>query len=82
VIASCENRASAARRSGDFNGEPYTTMSQQNDYPTHDDIAALAQKFWEEEGQPEGKAVEHWQRAEEQLRQSQQSDAEAQSQAA
>jgi F0F1-type ATP synthase epsilon subunit len=57
-------------------------MSQQNNYPTHDDIVALAQKFWEEEGQPEGKAEEHWQRAEEQLRQSHKSDAQAQSQGA
>jgi F0F1-type ATP synthase epsilon subunit len=57
-------------------------MAQQNDYPSQDDIAALAQKFWEEEGQPEGKAEEHWQRAEEQLRQSKHSDVQAQPQAA
>jgi F0F1-type ATP synthase epsilon subunit len=35
---------------------------------SEDQIAALARKFWEEEGQPEGKAEEHWARAEEQLR--------------
>lgn len=61
---------------------PVPPMAQKTDDPTHDDIAALAQKFWEEEGQPEGKAEEHWQRAEEQLRQSEQSDAQAQFQAA
>ena len=62
--------------------KPIPPMPEQNDYPTHDDIAALAQKFWEEEGQPEGKSEEHWQRAEAQLRQPQQSDAQAHSQAA
>ncbi len=31
-------------------------------------IAALARKFWEEEGRPEGKDQEHWLRAETQLR--------------
>ena len=35
---------------------------------SEDQIAALARKFWEEEGQPEGKAYEHWKRAEELLR--------------
>jgi hypothetical protein len=43
-------------------------MNPSNGNITQDDIAALAQKFWEEEGQPEGKAEEHWQRAEETLR--------------
>jgi hypothetical protein len=55
-------------------------MAEQTDNPTQDDIASLARKFWEDEGQPEGKAEEHWQRAEAQLRQNQQSDAQAQSQ--
>jgi hypothetical protein len=36
--------------------------------PTEEQIADLARKFWEEEGQPEGKAEEHWTRAQEQLR--------------
>ena len=36
--------------------------------PTEEQIAELARKFWEEEGQPEGKAEEHWTRAEEQIR--------------
>jgi Protein of unknown function (DUF2934) len=57
-------------------------MNVPNEYPTHDDIAALARKFWEEEGQPEGKAEEHWQRAEAELRQYQQAVEQTQSQAA
>ena len=51
-----------------FSGEPNISMSQRYNYPAHEDIAALAQKFWEEEGQPEGKAETHWQRAEAQFR--------------
>lgn len=52
-------------------------MADQNQIPAQEDIAALAQKFWEEEGQPEGKAEEHWQRAQAQLSQNQSSDAQA-----
>lgn len=37
--------------------------------PSEEDISSLARKYWEEEGQPDGKAEEHWKRAEEQLRQ-------------
>ena len=37
--------------------------------PSPAEIAALAQKIWEEEGHPDGKAEEHWKRAEEQLKQ-------------
>jgi hypothetical protein len=29
----------------------------------HDQIAALAHKFWEDEGRPEGRAESHWLRA-------------------
>ena len=29
----------------------------------HSKIAALAHKFWEDEGHPEGQAENHWQRA-------------------
>ena len=36
--------------------------------PTADRIAALAHRFYEEEGCPEGRAEEHWQRAVEALR--------------
>ena len=36
--------------------------------PTDEQTADLARKIWEEEGQPEGKAEEHWARAQEQLR--------------
>jgi hypothetical protein len=34
---------------------------------TKDQIAALAKQFWEAEGRPEGKALEHWIRAEQKL---------------
>ena len=43
-------------------------MSDTTTDPTEEQIADLARKFWEEEGQPEGKAEEHWTRAQEQLR--------------
>jgi hypothetical protein len=33
----------------------------------HDLIAALAHKFWEDEGRPEGRAEAHWLRATEVL---------------
>lgn len=42
-------------------------MSQEPLYPTQNVIAALARQFLEDEGRPEGKALEHWQRAERQL---------------
>jgi DUF2934 family protein len=35
--------------------------------PTHEEITVLAQRFYEAEGRPEGKAMEHWLRAEAQL---------------
>ncbi len=35
--------------------------------PTHDEIAAYAQRLYEAEGRPDGKAVEHWLNAEAQL---------------
>jgi hypothetical protein len=35
--------------------------------PTHPEIAALAQRIYEREGRPEGKAMDHWLRAEAQL---------------
>lgn len=36
--------------------------------PSEEQIAEVARKIWEDEGQPEGKAEEHWSRAQEQLR--------------
>jgi len=39
-----------------------------DDHPSNEDIARLAQQYWEAEGCPEGKAQEHWRRAEEELR--------------
>jgi len=35
--------------------------------PSHEEIAAYAQSIYEQEGRPEGKAVEHWLQAEAQL---------------
>lgn len=37
--------------------------------PSQADIAQLAQHYWEEEGRPEGRHNDHWQRAEQTLRQ-------------
>ena len=35
--------------------------------PTHDEIAAAAQRIYESEGRPQGMAMDHWLRAESQL---------------
>jgi len=43
-------------------------MSDSISEPSEEQIADLARKYWEEEGQPEGKAEEHWKRAQNQLR--------------
>ena len=37
--------------------------------PSQADVARLAQQYWEEEGRPEGRATDHWSRAEQTLRQ-------------
>jgi hypothetical protein len=42
--------------------------SEPVDQPTKDALAELAHQLWELEGWPEGKAEEHWRRAEAQLR--------------
>jgi hypothetical protein len=42
-------------------------MMKNYNEPTHEEIAALAQCFYEAEGRPNGKAMEHWLRAEAQL---------------
>jgi len=42
-------------------------MDNQKPPLTEEEISKLARRFWEEEGQPEGKAEEHWRRAEEEL---------------
>lgn len=36
---------------------------------TNEQVAMRARQFWEEEGRPEGKAEEHWLRAEAELHQ-------------
>ncbi|GEM_PF-2686452 len=38
-----------------------------NQKPTHEEIAALAQRIYETEGRPQGRAMEHWLQAEAQL---------------
>ena len=40
-------------------------MDTQNSAHAHEEIAPIARALWENEGRPEGKADEHWQRAEE-----------------
>jgi hypothetical protein len=44
-------------------------MNDSSDRPNsrHDEISALAQRYYDEEGQPEGKDLEHWLRAEREL---------------
>jgi hypothetical protein len=42
---------------------------QSHTMPSQADIAQLAQQYWEEEGRPEGRATDHWSRAEQALRQ-------------
>lgn len=42
-------------------------MNETPETLNEEEIAALAKQIWEEEGQPEGKAEEHWTRAQEQL---------------
>ena len=54
-------------------------LSKTPQKPTHDEIAACAQHIYENEGRPQGKAMEHWLRAENQL--SAQRKAESQSSA-
>ncbi|MGB8167707.1 MAG: DUF2934 domain-containing protein [Chthoniobacteraceae bacterium] len=43
-------------------------MNQSTTSPSEEDIAHVAKRIWEEEGRPEGKAEEHWQRAVTELR--------------
>jgi hypothetical protein len=43
-------------------------MSNEMTHPSPDEVGALAKLFWEEEGRPEGRAMEHWHRAENELR--------------
>jgi Protein of unknown function (DUF2934) len=42
-------------------------MSTNHHPAVESQIAALAHQFWESEGKPEGKAEEHWRRAEEHI---------------
>lgn len=55
-------------------GEPGQTRTaaasgdRSNPVPSQEDISRRAQALWEAEGRPEGKAEEHWGRAENELR--------------
>jgi hypothetical protein len=42
-------------------------MSTEHHPAVQAQITALAHQFWESEGKPEGKAEEHWKRAEEHI---------------
>ena len=49
--------------------QPNSPMNNETDHtPTHQEIAALAQRIYEEEGRPEGQAEAHWHEAERRLR--------------
>jgi Protein of unknown function (DUF2934) len=43
-------------------------MPNENNPDFERDIAALAHRYWEEEGYPEDRAVQHWERAEREIR--------------
>jgi hypothetical protein len=45
--------------------------------PTHDEISALAQRMYVKEGRPQGKAMEHWLKAEAQLNAERRAEVEA-----
>jgi len=47
----------------DTNSEP--SPEQQ---PSQEDVAIRAWEIWEQEGRPEGRSAEHWNRAQEELR--------------
>ena len=42
-------------------------MSSTRSQPTHKDIEVFAYWIWEQEGRPEGRALDHWLQAELQL---------------
>ena len=54
---------------GDENHAMKKSNQSTNHEPTHEEITALAQQIYEEEGCPCGKAEEHWHEAERRLRQ-------------
>ena len=41
--------------------------TQNTTVPSHDDIASVAYNLWEQDGRPEGRDMEFWVRAEQQL---------------
>ena len=48
--------------------------SKSNPVLTNDGVTERAHRIWEEEGRPDGKADEHWRRAEAELRESSRED--------
>ena len=68
VLSVVVRRRNAARRPLTKSHYPNGSQNEFGDEPSNEDIARLAQLFWNEEGHPEGRAEEHWRRAEEQLR--------------
>jgi len=54
-------RKSPAKKKTDAVAEPSVV------HPTHDQIAALAQKYWAERGYSDGQAEQDWLRAEQEL---------------
>ena len=48
---------------------PETALQPEHEYaPTREEIARLAYRYWENQGQPQGSDVQHWLRAERELR--------------
>ena len=48
----------------------FPPMSDHITSPTEEQISTRARAIWEAEGQPEGKAEEHWRQAEDEVRHS------------
>jgi hypothetical protein len=45
---------------------PYSAVAQHFEYEV--EVAALARQYYEEEGRPEGRSLDHWLRAEREIR--------------
>ena len=56
-----------------MNGQISSISAVESSFDEETEIAALAYRFYEEEGRPEGRADEHWFRAERELRERSQS---------
>lgn len=61
-------KAAGTAKSGAGSAEPGTTAKKIAGYrPTHQEIAALAEKYWAERGHTDGQAEQDWLRAEQEL---------------